>query len=153
MVLSATLSNHDSHLDRLSNLRTTPILSQRIRGPKARKPLQHLNPDEVQELVARYRAGETMVELGERYGINRRAVSIHLQQSGIPSRHRTMDEQKVDRCIELYAAGLSLVAVGQELGIDQATVRRALLSNGISRRPRPGSSPVSNGAGLIPEAG
>lgn len=81
-----------------------------------------------------------MVELGERYGINRRTVSIHLQQSGIPSRHRTMDEDKIAQCIELYKSGLSLVAVGEQVGIDQATVRRALLSAGIPRRPRRGSS-------------
>lgn len=136
VVLSATLSNRKSEYEHLPTLRTTPILSQRVRRPKARKPLHRLNPDEIQELVARYSAGETMVELGERYGINRRTVSIHLQQSGIPSRHRTMDDYKITRCIELYQAGLSLVAVGEQLGVDQATVRRALLSAGVSRRRR-----------------
>ena len=144
MVLSATLSNHDSQLDHLSNLRTTPILTQRVCGPKAREPLRRLNPGEIEDLVARYKAGETMVELGEHFGINRRTVSIHLQRSGIPSRHRTMDESKIARCIELYQSGLSLVSVGEVLGIDQATVRRALLSAGISSRPRRGSPPSAS---------
>lgn len=85
-----------------------------------------------------------MVELGNHFGINRRTVSGHLQQAGIPSRHRTMDETKIARCIELYQSGLSLVQVGQELSIDQATVRRALLSSGISRRAARGSATSSS---------
>ena len=126
MVLSATLSNLDHEVERLLDLRTTPILSQPRSRSKAPKPLRRLNPDEIKDLVDRYQSGETMVQLGDRYGINRRTVSTYLQKQGVPSRHRTMDHEKIAKCVDLYNSGLSLVAVGELLGIDQATVRRAL---------------------------
>lgn len=142
MDLSATLSNHEHEVERLLNLRTVSILPRRASRQKASdlpKPRRHLNESEVIDLLLRYKAGETMVELGTFFGIHRRTVASHLQQHGVPSRHRTMDEEMISRCIELYQSGLSLVAVGEELGVDQATVRRALLSAGVSRRPRRGS--------------
>jgi DNA-binding CsgD family transcriptional regulator len=134
VVLVATLSNPSQQVERLFDLRTTPILSQPRSRQKAPKPLRRLNPDEIQDLLDRYQSGETMVELGIRYGINRRTVSTYLQKAGLPSRHRTMDDEKVAQCIDLYNSGLSLVAVGERLGIDQATVRRALLSAGVYRQ-------------------
>lgn len=134
VVLSATLSNLKSEYTRLRALRTNLILPQADSRSKPRKAKRHLTPAEINQLVRRYKKGETMVELGEYYGINRRTVSIHLQKSGIPSRHRTMSPAKVALCIELYQSGHSLVAVGKIVGIDQATVRRALLGAGVSRR-------------------
>jgi DNA-binding CsgD family transcriptional regulator len=134
VVLAATLSNPSQRLERLFDLRNTPILSQPRSRQKAPRPLRRLDPDEIQDLLDRYQSGETMVQLGIRYGINRRTVSTYLQKAGLPSRHRTMDDEKVAKCIALYNSGLSLVTVGDRLGIDQATVRRALLSAGISRR-------------------
>lgn len=136
VVLAATLSNPSQQLERLLELRTTPILSQPRSRPKAPKPLRRLSPDEVQDLLNRYQSGETMVQIGDRYGINRRTVSTYLQKAGLHSRHQTMDDEKIARSIDLYNSGLSLVAVGAQLGIDRATVRRALLSAGVARHPQ-----------------
>lgn len=141
--LSATLSNRGPLVERLSGLGGTKPERQRTARPKPRKPLIRLEPDEVEDLVARYEAGESMKELAERFGISRWTVADHLKRNGTSTRHQVMTDERITRCIELYAAGLSLVAVGDEVGVDGATVRRALLAAGITPRPRPGFSPAS----------
>ncbi|MFC5379161.1 helix-turn-helix domain-containing protein, partial [Brachybacterium sacelli] len=94
-----------------------------------------LIPAQVDELVARYQAGATLVELGERFSVHRRTVAAHLVRRSVPIRGRGLDESHLAKAVELYADGLTLMEVGSRFGVSQQTVRRALAAEGVVIRP------------------
>lgn len=71
-----------------------------------------LRPAQVDELVALYREGATLVELGERFSVHRRTVAAHLVRRSIPIRRRGLDESDVTEAVELYEGGSTLIEVG-----------------------------------------
>lgn len=94
-----------------------------------------LRPAQVDELVASYESGATLVELGERFSIHRRTAAAHLLRRSVPIRRRGLDECHLAEAIELYAGGLTLVEVGLRFGVSQQAVRRALVAEGAEIRP------------------
>lgn len=94
-----------------------------------------LSPAQVDELVALYEAGATLVELGERFGVHRRTAAAHLVRRSVPIRRRGLDECHLAEAVELYAGGLSLMEVGLRFGVSQQAVRRALAVEGVAIRP------------------
>jgi hypothetical protein len=103
--------------------------------------VQHrLNPEQVENLVAEYRAGRSVIELAARYRLSRTTVHSHLKQHGLgrPQWERKLTDTQVQAAAKLYAAGSSLVAVGQRFNVDAATIRRAFIRAGVPVRPRRG---------------
>lgn len=94
-----------------------------------------LSPAQVDELVALYEAGATLVELGERFSIHRRTAAAHLVRRSVPIRRRGLDERHLAEAVELYSGGLTLMEVGLRFGVSQQTVGRALVAAGIALRP------------------
>lgn len=94
-----------------------------------------LSPTQVDELVARYEAGATLVELGERFSIHRRTAAAHLVRRSVPIRRRGLDACDFAEAVELYAGGLSLMEVGLRCQVSQQAVRRALVAEGVTVRP------------------
>ncbi|SHJ48511.1 hypothetical protein SAMN02745244_02613 [Tessaracoccus bendigoensis DSM 12906] len=94
-----------------------------------------LRPAQVDELVALYREGATLVELGERFSVHRRTVAAHLVRRSIPIRRRGLDESDVTEAVELYEGGSTLIEVGLRFGVSQQAVRRALDVEGVTIRP------------------
>lgn len=94
-----------------------------------------LTPDQVDELVAFYEAGATLVELGERFSIHRRTAAAHLVRRSVPIRSRGLDACHLAEAVELYDGGLTLLEVGLRFGVSQQAVRRALGTQGIAIRP------------------
>ena len=45
-----------------------------------------LRPEQVDDLVAQYREGATLVELASRFGVNRRTVAMHLTRREVTIR-------------------------------------------------------------------
>ena len=70
-----------------------------------------LSPGQVDELVASYESGATLVELGERFSIHRRTAAAHLVRRSVPIRRRGLDECHLAEAVELYAGGLTLMEV------------------------------------------
>lgn len=66
-----------------------------------------LSPAQVDELVALYEAGATLVELGERFGVHRRTAAAHLVRRSVPIRRRGLDECHLAEAVELYAGVLA----------------------------------------------
>ncbi|GAA3958312.1 hypothetical protein GCM10022231_17280 [Gordonia caeni] len=93
-----------------------------------------LSPAQVDELVASYESGATLVQLGERFSIHRRTAAAHLARRSVPIRRRGLDECHLAEAIELYAGGLTLVEVGLRFGVSQQAVRRALVAGGAEIR-------------------
>src|SRR5689334_23234669 len=56
---------------------------------------RHLNDIQVQNLIADYEAGATVYELGERFGIERKAVSRILHHHQVPMRRRGLTTEQV----------------------------------------------------------
>lgn len=101
-----------------------------------------LSPVQVDELVALYRNGMTLVELGERFSVHRRTVAAHLVRRSVTIRRRGLDEPHVAEATRLYADGLTLTEVGLRFGVSQQAVRRAIAAAGATiraggRRPMP----------------
>lgn len=94
-----------------------------------------LGPARVDELVALYQAGATLVELGERFSVHRRTVAAHLVRRSIPIRGRGLADAQLTEAVELYASGSTLMEVGLRFGVSQQAVRRAVAAVGVRIRP------------------
>lgn len=94
-----------------------------------------LRPEQVDDLVAQYREGATLVELASIFGVNRRTVAMHLSRREIAIRRGRFDPSRIHEAADLYLSGLALVELGMRIGVGPQTVRRALASHGIMIRP------------------
>jgi DNA-directed RNA polymerase specialized sigma24 family protein len=95
---------------------------------------KQLEADQVQELVARYRAGATVYELGDRFGINRRTVSVILHRREVPMRRQGLLLEQIDEAVRLYKSGWSLARIGQRMSVDPTTVLNRLRERGVKMR-------------------
>ncbi|WP_218026058.1 transposase family protein [Nocardia miyunensis] len=125
-------------VDTLESLRrklpdpTTPAPPSAGR-PKLSRARQ-LGADQVQELIAGYKSGETMYQLGARFGIERRTVSKILHRHEVPMRRRGLSLEQTDDAIHLYHLGWSLARVGQHLGVEHTAVLAKRRQRGIPTR-------------------
>jgi hypothetical protein len=118
-----------------------PTLIKRNRPRRARR----LRADQVEQLIADYRSGATVYELGDRFDIERRTVSNILHRHGVPMRRRGLSPDQVDDAIHLYNLGWSLERVGQHLGVNHTTVLNKLRERGIPTRDTHGRPRVEAG--------
>jgi hypothetical protein len=118
-----------------------PSVIKRDRPRRARQ----LRADQVEQLVADYRSGATVYELGDRFGIERRTVSNILHRHGVPMRRRGLTPDQVDDAIHLYNLGWSLARVGDHLGVNHTTVLNKLRERGIPTRDTHGRPRVEAG--------
>jgi hypothetical protein len=127
---------------RLPSLDTPqPTLAKRDRSRRARQ----LGNDQIEQLIAGYRSGSTVYELGDRFGIERRTVSGILHRHGVPMRRRGLSPDQVDEAIHLYNLGWSLARVGQHLGVEHSTVLTKLRERGIPTRDTHGRPRIEAG--------
>ena len=93
-----------------------------------------LRAEQVDELVARYLDGATLVQLASRFGIHRRTVAEHLARWEVPIRRTGIDSSRFHEVADLYDSGLTLVEVGLKVGTGPDAVRRALVDHGVPIR-------------------
>lgn len=62
-------------------------------------------PQQVDDLVARYREGATLVELASAFCIHRRTVAEHLARHDVPTRRGGVDPSRIHEAAELNANG------------------------------------------------
>ena len=107
-----------------------------------------LRPEQVDDLVAQYREGATLVELASIFGVNRRTVAMHLTRREVTIRRGRFDPSRIHEAADLYLSGLTLVEVGVKVGVGPQAVRQALASHGVVIRPggRRGSSITASAA-------
>jgi len=94
-----------------------------------------LRPEQVDDLVAQYREGATLVELASIFGVNRRTVAMHLSRREVTIRRGRFDPSRIHEAADLYLSGLTLVEVGMRVGVGPQAVRQALASHGVVIRP------------------
>ena len=101
---------------------------------------RRLSQAEIEQLIHRYREGDSIDALSRRYRLHRTTVIHHLDQADITRRRvvRKMTDESVARAAARYEQGASLAAVAREFGVHQRTLAREFRRAGASIRPRRG---------------
>jgi hypothetical protein len=106
------------------------------RKPRGRGPLLRLSPEQVDELVRRYEAGESATALAREFGINQQTALDHLHRQGVAvirSRMAIANDQ-LPELRSLYEDGLSLNQLGEIYGCSHTAISAALKRGGVPLR-------------------
>ena len=79
------------------------------------KSLVRLTDLQRAELIELYRAGQTVYQLADKYGIHRRTISKHLRSAGVRLRLDGLTIEQIDEAEQLYASGQSLARIADIL--------------------------------------
>lgn len=96
-----------------------------------------LASDQVKQLVAFYKQGDSIYELSRRFGIHRGTVKDHLRRAGIairPGNQAKLSDDDKDEIAKLYAAGLSINKLALQFGVTDNPVHNALRERGVRMR-------------------
>jgi hypothetical protein len=88
----------------------------------------------VKQLMDGYRAGGTVYQLGEQFGIDRRTVGAILKRNGVVTRGGGLSPTQIDEAVELYESGWSLARIAERVGVTPTTVHRRLRDPGVRMR-------------------
>jgi hypothetical protein len=88
-------------------------------------------------MIGLYVAGESILDLAQKFQIHRSTVLARVKRKGVPRRTGVVARQ-LPEAQRLYENDWSLARVGEHLGIDGETVRQAFLRADVELRPRPG---------------
>nr|WP_116112897.1 MULTISPECIES: hypothetical protein [Amycolatopsis] len=120
-----------------SLLRKLPRLDAPVKpSPERPKPgrARQLDDEQTKLLIEGYLAGATVYELGERFGINRRTVSVVLKRHGVTMRRRGLSSEQVDEAVQLYEVGWPLARIAERMDVDPTTVLNRLRERGVRMR-------------------
>lgn len=107
-----------------------------VRGGEMRNLRRRLAPQTIEELVARYNAGEDTPALSREYGISKTGFLELLRAEGVSLRRRSMTPQDAERAVRLYESGLKIDEVVERLGYSYGAVRKRLHESGVALRPK-----------------
>ena len=127
LALRGGSSNHTSIFRRLAE--ELPVLLRRRMHRKTRRKRQvqrRLTPDEVEQLVRDYQAGDSMQQLARRWRLHRTTVAEQLRREGVPVRQRGIRAERLNEAIRLYNEGWSCLRLADRYDCDDETVRQAL---------------------------
>ena len=135
MALTGASSNQLAQVRRLTAA-LSALLHRRPRAqPVRQRQIQRrLTPDQVEQLVAEYQAGDDMHELADRWGLHRTTVAGHLRRAGVALRRRGIPTERLTEAISLYGEGWSCQRLAERFGCDDETVRQALKRTGVTLR-------------------
>lgn len=97
---------------------------------------RQLRQTDLDGLVDGYRAGKTVFQLADQFGIDRRTVGRHLRTRGIDTTPPCLQPNEIPEAVALYNSGWSLARIGNKYGIASTTVRIYLLREGVVMRAR-----------------
>jgi transposase-like protein len=109
--------------------------------PAARHRTQRrLRDREVDTLVEAYRAGKTIKQVAQQFGITRTTVMAHLDRRHVQRRlaAKQWDDATLAGAAASYAKGYSLAHIAHHHDLDPQTVANRLRRAGVAIRPRPG---------------
>lgn len=92
--------------------------------------------DNLDNLIERYLAGETIKELARECGVNTKIVWNRIKEAGVPIRGRRLPVP--DDLIARYLSGVSEKQLATDTGLSRSVIRRRLIEAGI--QPRDGSA-------------
>jgi hypothetical protein len=97
---------------------------------------RRLSPQQIEELVARYNAGEDTPALSRAFGISRGGLRKLLLRQSVSFRKQPMTRDDAERAIRLYERGLTIDQVVEQVGYSFSTVLRMLHASGVAVRER-----------------
>jgi hypothetical protein len=123
-----------------TGMRTAAQDSTATEQPNPSRAQKRLHGEQVDELVAAYRAGDSADELAERFGVHRTTAMAHLRRRQVELRagFTAWDHNALTAAAALYASGASLAAVATGFGVDASTVANRFRRAGVAVRPRRG---------------
>jgi hypothetical protein len=95
---------------------------------------RRLKPEQVDQLVAEYQTGESMLYLAKRWQMHRTTVADHLRRAGVAVRERGIPADRLGEAIKLYADGWSCKRLADHFDCDDETVRQTLKRAGVKLR-------------------
>lgn len=87
-----------------------------------------LGPDQLDAIVARYKAGETTTALAREYAISHSSILRLFKQRGVQARVRGLTPDKKREVLRLRTEGLIIREVAKRVGCSYDTVRLFLLT-------------------------
>lgn len=104
--------------------------------PRRPGRIRHLQPEQVEKLIAGYQAGATVYELGDLFGIDRKTVSRILRRHDVPMRRTGLLPEQVDEAARLYEDGWSTAEIAERMHTNQRTIQRRLGEQEVKMRGR-----------------
>jgi hypothetical protein len=95
-----------------------------------------LNDSQRSEVIQRYQAGESGIELAEEFGIHRATLFSIVRRAGVMPRYNLLTDDDVLEAQSMYEAGQSLVSIGEHFGVSDGTVLNVFRKLGIPTRRR-----------------
>jgi hypothetical protein len=97
-----------------------------------------LTPEELEQIVSRFRDGVPMKVISTELRIDRRKVRKVLYEAGAARPRTRLTLAQIADAARMYEEGASLAAVGERFGVSAGTMRTRLLAAGVEIRPRAG---------------
>ena len=95
-----------------------------------------LGYDQLDAIVARYKAGETTTALAREYAISHSSILRLFSQRGVQTRVRGMTTEREREVLRLRSGGMIIRDIAKQVGCSYDTTRKFLLSTtGDSYRP------------------
>jgi len=85
------------------------------------------------QIVARYDAGEPVLQIAQAYGVSTPVIYTRLREHGRSIRRPRLSPEGRVRVLALYESGLSSVAAARKMGISRSTVRKVVAQAGLTR--------------------
>lgn len=118
--------------------------SKGMQAAPQRSLRRRLAPQAIEELVARYIAGEETPALSREFGISASGLRQLLRADGMSLRGHAITPEDVEKAVQLYERGLTITQVVAQVGYSHGTIRTALLKHGVAiRSGGPGKRVVS----------
>lgn len=95
---------------------------------------RRLAPQAVEELVARYTAGEETPALSREYGISGSGLGELLRTERVSLRGHAITSEDAARAVRLYGRGMTITQIVAQIGYSHGTIRTALLMRGVAIR-------------------
>jgi DNA-directed RNA polymerase specialized sigma24 family protein len=122
---------------RLAKLLTEPV--ERPTDPSPSRPHVHklalrLPAEELTALQEAYRAGASLAELQQQFGLSRGSVQRILREASVRRRRTSLADAEVAALVERYEGGLTIREIATEQGLPKTTVQDALATAGVAMR-------------------
>jgi AraC-like DNA-binding protein len=95
---------------------------------------RRLSPQAIDELIARYTAGEATPALSREFGISASGLRDLLRAEGVALRDRAITPEDVTKAVQLYEHGVTITQVVKHIGYSRDTIRKVLVEYGVVLR-------------------
>jgi DNA-directed RNA polymerase specialized sigma24 family protein len=106
----------------------------RSKTMQKRQVQRRLTPEQVEQLVLDYQAGNSMQKLARSWHLHRTTVAEHLRRAGVAVRQRGIPIAQLGEAGRLYGEGWSCQRLAERYRCDEETVRQALKQHKVQMR-------------------